>query len=504
MLLTKRKKKHHRIKKGRINKKFSIESLVTSYLFKISGVIIFIIGIFLALNSLDATFNILEYISRIFHATDNQLVNEVNGEMDSTIIYLFLPGILLLILSGILSKRFSFYMYLLTLFSVTYFFVVQCKILIYNVYHGGEIYPNLLIAELFLLFSIIGLFINSIIFKRTLILVSTSIYFFLTTVLYITLYGLHLNYSIPFYIFFSLCIAWSANKINSPESNLINFILGIGFFGLFWIRKLAANSQPEYIIPFYIYGALIYMIFYGILFYAALDKEKPMPKWMQMVMGFSNFLFYAGTTGFVIVKYYSFDYLWVFSLGLLLFNILGLYLSVKYFPAVWKLPLHIITILLAALVLPMLLNQNTVLIFTAGLSLLLLLYSRYSKNQPFVIISMIAMGVMTLDFFFHWIFKYIPPLISGSTLPSASLVWHGIISSIVVIATLILNHLFLKNIEISLPKNIFNKTRYIRLIKGLLLFSVFLACGWIISNLLIILSKSNQLVAPGWFIIVLP
>jgi len=322
--------------------------------------------------------------------------------------------------------------------------------------------------------------------------------------LFVTYFGLHLNYLLPLSVAFTLCITWLAKKIRRSFLNLVNFLLTIGFFGLFWLRKLGVNSQSQYLLQFFIYGALFYILFYGLVIYSSISKEKPMPKWMQMVMGFSNLLFYAGTTAFVIVKYYSFEYLWAFSLCLLLFNILGLYLSVKYFSAVWKLPLHIITILLAALVLPLLLNQNTLLIFTAGLSLLLLLYSRYSKNQPSVIISMIAMGVMTLDFFFHWIVKYLPALISGSTLPSASLVWHGIISSIVVIATLILNHLFLKNIEISLPKNIFNKTRYIRLIKGLLLFSVFLACGWIISNLLIILSKSNQLVAPGWFIIVLP
>ena len=500
MSLIHRKRNHHRTRKSSVSKKNVLERFLTSYFLKISGSILLLIGFYYALSSLDKNNVFKELIFKLFQPSVDLSMQRGKAGSDVTIIYYFLPGILILILAGLLAKRFSFITYIISLLSVIYFIIIQTKILVYDFYFGGAAFPPILIVDIFLIFTIITPFINTILLKKPLILNLTSVFFYLSSVMLVTMDRLQLNFILSLLMVFSLFMVWSDRKIKNPAINLVNFILAIIFFGLLWLRKLLVNSQLEYLLPFFIYGVLYYILFYGIVFYSSSAKEKAMPKWMQLTMGFTNLLFYVGTTSYVIIEYYSFGYLWIFALALLLFNLIGLYLSGKYFPAVWKLPHHIATIILAALILPLLLNQSILLLFTAGLSILLLLYSKYSKNQTSIIISMIAMGIMSFDFFFHWIFKYLPALVFSNDLPDASLLWHGILSGAAVVAALILNNLFLKDIEVTLSKKIFNRARYTRLVKGLILFTLFLSSGWIVSALLCYLSGTMQLVAPGWFI----
>ncbi len=497
-----RKKRHHRrTGKSRINKRNFIERFVTSVLFKIIGVLILCFGVFYALNSLDIKFGIDDLMVRLFKAENDIQKPPISSDnFNVLLVFYFLPGILLLIFSSVIAKRNSLVSYIFSIIAIVSFLFIQIKVLAFDFYKGGDVYPSYFIAVIFLVFTTMGPITNAVLLKKQSILTLTCIYFYLCLILYVSMYGWHLNYLLPLLLLFTIGIAWTSVKINKYNINIVNFILAISFFSIFWLRKLLVNSKTEFLFPFLIYSSILFLLFYFIIFYSSSDKVNAMSKWMQMIIGFSNLIFYAGTTAFVMIKYFSFDYLWVFALALLLFNIVGLYLSGKYFPSVWKLPMHIITVILASLILPLLFNISTLLLFTAGLSVLLLLYSKYSKNQSSIIFSMFAMGIMSLDFFFHWIFKYLPALVFSNEIPSASLWGHGILSGVTMVATLFLSNLLLKDIEITLPKSTFNRIRYIRLIKGLTLFSVFLTAGWAFSALLASLSGSIQIIAPAWFI----
>lgn len=498
---TTRKYKHHRRHKSSSHKKFAVERFVTSKVFKILGIIVLLTGVFYALRSLNITEGLEGLLVKLFQPSDDLPIGADSEGFNVSLIYYYLPGILVLILAGLYTNRFSVYRYIISLMVVLYFTLIQVSIFVQNYVGGGGIsYGNIATALMFLLLTIVVLFFNAMRQKKCAIVISFTMYYYLSLELALIMYVYRPYHIFPFIILYSAAIAWLAKKIHRPVVNLVNIAGYLFILSLFVLRKFIVRSQPDYLATFFIYAALFYILFYGVVIYSSMDKGKPMSKWMQITMGFTNFLFYAGTTAFVIVKYYSFDYLWILALALLLFNILGLYLSGKYFPDVWKLPLHIISIVLAALVLPLLLNQSTILLFTAGLSLLLLLYSKYSKNQPSIIISMISMGIMSLDFFFHWIFKYLPALVLSNALPEHTLLVHGILSGLIVVITLTLSIPLLKDLDVTLSKNVFSKIRYSRLIKGLTLISLFLTMGWIFSSLVFILSGSSQWVAPIWFV----
>ncbi len=113
---------------------------------------------------------------------------------------------------------------------------------------------------------------------------------------------------------------------------------------------------------------------------------------------------------------------------------------------------------------------------------------------------MISMGIMTLDFFFHWIFRYVPALLFNPDLPADTLVVHGIVSDVAVVLSLTMNNWLLKHIDVTLSKKLFSKTMYIRLTMGLILFALFLSAGWIVTTIICYLSGSVEVMAPAWFI----
>ena len=135
--------------------------------------------------------------------------------------------------------------------------------------------------------------------------------------------------------------------------------------GLFWLRKFVVNTKSEFLPVFFIFGTLFYLLFYAIVIYTSHSKENPLPKWMQLLISWANLSVFLGTTGYVLFKYFAFGYLPALVILLLLFNILGFYLIKRYNSPAWQLPHYFAIMGLASLVLPLLLRQNMILLFTA-------------------------------------------------------------------------------------------------------------------------------------------
>ncbi len=500
MALLQARKKHHRRSTGRSSKKNVLERFVTSYLFKFSGIVVVLFGVFYTLISLDVVDSIKGLILRLFQVTDAiKVMPENTTGFLTTIILYFLPGFLFSILSVLLSKRFGFFAYVLSIFSALYFIFIQGRI-IYNYNYGGAYYSNILMADAFLIVSIVILFASALLLKRPFILILANIYLFLSLLVVIFMFGVLVDHLLIVTLLFTIGIAFASGRVKNHSVILINFIITIGFVGLIWLRKLAVNTQIEYLSSFFIYGTVFYVLFYIIISYSSRSKENTMPEWMVLTLALANLAFYTVTISFTIIKYFSVGHLFVFALGLLLINLTGLYLSAKTAINAWKFQQHLIILILASLLLPLVVTQSFVLLFSAGLSILMLGYFNYAKNQKFIFVSMVALGIMILAFFLHWIFVYFPAIVLNKSLPSGTAFLIGFLNSLVVISAMTLNYWFVKNTKVSLPKNLFNKTRYIHFLKGLILLSLFLTTGWIVTNLIYFISGSMTLATPGLFI----
>jgi hypothetical protein len=352
-------------------------------------------------------------------------------------------------------------------------------------------------ADIILSLTILLLFVNVLLNKKPALLTLICVYFYVSIILF-TRYGWVLSYLFPLALIFSLALGYVARKIERPFIHLVNFLLVFVFFGIFWLRRLVIRDSPEFLTEFFIYGSLFYIVFYAMLIYAATAKEKPMNQWMQWAIGWANLVFFAGMTSYVIIHYCFPDYLWVMVTGLLLFHLIVLYLTKQYQSLTWVVSNHFIVMVLAALIGPLVIMQNMVLLFAAGLSIFMLMYAGYSKNRMAAWISFGAMGCLMVNYLYEWIFSYLPASFFEKKLPDSGLLWHGIIGGIIVVAALGVSIWLFKDTELELSKKWFSRSAYSRITHGGLFVSIFLTLGWLGFSLLCLFTGTLDYTSVGW------
>ncbi|MCX6279455.1 MAG: hypothetical protein NT004_15360 [Bacteroidetes bacterium] len=161
MNLIARKRKRHRRRKPSAGKKFVIESFVTSWVFKIAGVIVLLAGIYYAMNSLDILSGFTDLVGKLFQPSDPSVIED-SKTLDINIIYFFLPGALFLIIAGFIAKRFSFISGILTFLAAISYLGAETYIMIINP-GGSHFNPLTITGDIFLALAAIGLFINDLI-----------------------------------------------------------------------------------------------------------------------------------------------------------------------------------------------------------------------------------------------------------------------------------------------------------------------------------------------------
>jgi len=495
-----RKRIHKSSRKNSHGHGQGIERFLSYRLLNIIGAVFLLIGLYYSFSSSEGSTNLYNLFTNLLKPSKDVPIMEVEGKGLGILLFYFLPATLALILSSLYVRKLSSITYPASLIIVLYLIVIQTKISFINFNFGGCYYPTFFIASLFLLLPILLFFITAFLHRKSTLLILSCFYFYISVALYGGNYGVRFDYLFPFVLFFSIAVAWLSQKIERPFITLINLLFNLGFFGLFWLRKFVTNSKPDYLIEFFIFGILFYILFYAIGIYASNANHRPLRKWMQLVLTWSNLLFFLGTTSFVIIKYYSFGYLWIFVLALLLINLLGLYLLKRINANTWTLPHHYSILFLAALVLPLLLHQNMVLLFTGGLSVLMLGYANTFKEKAAIWISLLAMAVSIIDYLFLWMHSYLPALVGEKMLSDGVLLWQGLVSGLAVMGALAITQWILKDAEISLSKKWFSRSSYNRLIRGSFLFSLFLTMGWIGFSLLYQLTGTLISSTVVWFI----
>jgi hypothetical protein len=188
-------------------------------------------------------------------------------------------------------------------------------------------------------------------------------------------------------------------------------------------------------------------------------------------------------------------------LAVLLFNVAGIYAMKKYKSTAWELPHYFAGMVLAALVLPLLLMQNVVLLFSAVFSVLMLQYAIVFKNKAAMWLSLSGMAIMLAFYIFTWAFRYLPALIPGPAPADTTLLWHGVISGIVLLASLWLTRWRVNaDTVVPLSKKWFSRTTYHRFIRAFLLAAMFLTFGWTGAALANLLTGSMLYSTVAWFI----
>ncbi|MCX6239874.1 MAG: DUF2339 domain-containing protein [Bacteroidia bacterium] len=498
------KQEHKHRRKSSLSQKRELSRFLTFYLFIVLGVVFLLIGLYFSLSSTESLNNLFAMLMNFLKPADGPIVEEVLPPVQSSMNILLhnLSAALILIVLNIYAKKFPSITYSGSLIIALYLIVINTKILEGNFIYGVLIHSSFLIASLYLFLTLSLLFITAILHRKSgiLILACFYFYFYISVVLYTATFSSFFNFLQPFVLFFTIVIFYVGRKIERPYINLINFSFGCGFFGLIFLAKFVVNSKPDFLIGFFTFTMLYYLLFYVIAGYNSSINEQPLRKWMQLLLTWLNLLFLLGTISFVLKKYYAFDYIWIFVLTLFFLNLLGIKLLKKFNSSAWTLPQNFANIFLAALVLPLMLHQNIILLFCAEFFVFMLVFTKEYKSKVAMRISLVAIVVMVSIYLFFWINYYLPALFEEDILPEMSLMWHGIVSNTVMVFALLIAIWFLEEIDISVSKKWFSNNKYNRLIRILLLISLFLTLGWIVFSLVCLFTGTLIYSSIGCFV----
>ena len=456
------------------------ERLLNSRTFIILGVIFMLVGVYSSFSSGNGSNGFVEMLKRFFiPEVIDMSVAEFSGSGIAELLLYFTPGILLLSLTLIFAKNYKHITYPTSLIGVLYLIGIQIKITYFNLNFGGCYYPDFFAATLLLLIPAVLLLANSFIHRKPALLVFACIYLYIAVILLSLNYFKHYEFLFTYVLIFSILVFWVGQKIEKPFIHLINMAFTLGFFSLFWLRKLVVHQTVEYLPVFFTFGILCYLLYYIIFILISIKKESLFPKWMQSTLIGSNLLIFLGTTLWVLHCFYAPAYQPIFIAALLLVNIVGLYLIKKYKLLVWTLPYHFAVMILAALVLPFCFQETRLILFTSILSVIMLGYVHYYKDRIALWVSMISLVATVIIFLYSWIRFCLPAHFFVLIVPEPSLIGYGLMLGSLTIGALGFTTWQLQTMEISLNYKWLNKRKYDRLIRVMLLFTTFITLGWL-------------------------
>lgn len=481
-------------------KKKSSKSDKISGLLLVFGIVFLVLGFIYIFESVTSQGGVIALFQNLFSPSESTEVVPVEFKGWPNLLYVFLPLMLGLIATIVFAERnktIAFYLSVLFSFAL---FIYQLKVIVLNFNIGSAYYPNFIFASVFLFLPVFLILANAIKFKNGINVIPALLYFYSSCVIYSGNYSGNFQFLFAYTIAFSGLFYYTIFKIRKPSLNLLNNAFALGFMGLFWLRKFVVNTKPDFLLVFLVFATAFYILFYVIALLASRKEQLRLSKWSQLAMLWGNFLFFAGTTGFVIIKFYGIGYLWILVTVLLLLHAGGIWWMKQTESTAWKLSHTFLMAVLASLLLPLLLQQDMVLIFMSGLSIGLLYITLSDKNKTTYWAYMAAAGLMLLLLAYNWFVVYLPALIFPIEVPHSELMIHGVVSTLAVMLAHWVQLIMLKDDTLPNTRQAPDTIGLRRILRVLMMGTLYGFVTWISSIIVIRIENSTIWVPVAWFI----
>ena len=175
------------------------------------------------------------------------------------------------------------------------------------------------------------------------------------------------------------------------------------------------------------------------------------------------------------------SYIPVFLAGMLIGSFIIFYMAGNKSIPFSRIPYLIFTGIIISMILPWFLKTDSLLLFFAVFSIYLLILSRFSGDQLSIALSLGSMAVMVMIYFYQWGHEFLPSFFAENPVPEKQLFILGLISGISVVSAVYVNYKILGKLHITFSKKWFSRHTNRKIIKGILLFAVYLSpSGFII------------------------
>lgn len=293
-------------------------------------------------------------------------------------------------------------------------------------------------------------------------------------------FGWHIHILFPMIVLFSLMLYRNGTSLHSTLAVKINVFVAWIVFAIWFILQVILVADSSRVPPFFIYATLFFLIFVGSGVFHGFKGHHKYSAITEIIAATANVSIYLLLCSIVMIKYGMGSYLWLLFLFTgLVFSLLLFAMDRTRFPFN-RIPYIYAIMVTISLVLPVAFPSDFILLFFAGFSMFLLVYARYSQSQVAILLSLFSMAVLLLIYIYLWVFRLGSVVVTGDITSNLPLYFKGFVASLVTATAFMVNTLLLKEVEITLSKDWFNRKTYLRIFKGIVLLVFYLGGFWIL------------------------
>jgi hypothetical protein len=499
---THRRHRHHHIKLTGNRASFrKFERFLTRYVFVLLGIAFFIAAVVFLIIQAGQGNSFTDAISSFFTSagTAETSGGTVYTSYNRDVLPWFLPAFLLLALPFLLNKRYPAFARIAVFAGTLWAFAVHIKVLSYDAVITGNCYSTLWIAmAVTLVISILPFWHAYKMRPGSLIMLITAL-FDISVLLLIFNYGWQYYQIFLFLILFTGVVFLLYRKTGMLAPFYVQWTFSFLLISVFWFRRLVMRDSGDLVLPYIIISSLFYITFYLSWLLTDLSKRKVVFELTALSLMLVSTLFYWGSVLGVLQKYGYPDIQGPFTLVLALFGVTLYYFLPKLNSNFSRKLTVFLMLFLFSMIIPLVIHQNYVILFSSVFSVLLVFYSKSARNIPALIGSIVMLMILLLMFIFEWAFEYFPGLYEGSGPINRALFTGGFLSGIFTVLAIFFNFLVIKRLEITLPWEWFSRHRYRRILKILLIATLYLTGYWCWDLLFTLVFPIEEAQPVSWF-----
>jgi hypothetical protein len=469
--------KTHRSKHSASGK---VEKYITKHFFRFLGIAFFIAGAIFLFRQMKPGHSFLSTILSFFSSvgaeeTAGNISFPFNGWK---VLFQLLPGFVLLLLPFFLYKKYPSYARISALTGTLWLLGVNIKVLSLDFISTSSCYPTLLAAMTVTSALCLLPLWHAYKLKSSSLLVTVILLFYISLLFITNDYQWHYYQDFLFLLLFTGLVIFICQKTGNLVPFYLQAFLSILLVAVFWIRRMLVRDSADPVSTYIIISSLFYIVICVSGMLINLSRRNVIYELAATLLMLVNTLFYWGSVLYVLHRYGHPDMQGLFTLALTLFSGMLLYFSPKFNPGLFRNPYIFMTIFLLSMILPLWAQQNYVILAASVFSVLLVVYSQYSKNRSALVVSMASVAILVMMFIYKWIIMYFPGLYAGAFPADRVLFYNGFQAAIFTLFALFFNHLLIKNLERPLPGSWFSRHRYRAILKILLIVVLYISGFW--------------------------
>ncbi|NOU47919.1 MAG: DUF2339 domain-containing protein [Bacteroidales bacterium] len=484
----------HDTRKKSSRKKSSFETIVAKHLLKIIGVMFLLGGLLWLILKSDSLPFIAKLINNFFTVVEEEenimaSTSSSSGIVSINLSFLFhlIPGILILsyaFINKVILKGKDWLTLTSYFIGTGLLFITHLSENFYGIFVIGLLpYPSLAIAIVTtLVIAVAVTYITSLIHKA-------SVHLFTIAFVYLTVIFLAIAYGSTSHQLFFLIFVYTAflyflsGKHRGTTVNTTNAWFAIGYFGLYFIRKLYLKNSPDILWFYTAYASVMYLSVMIIRIMKPYKGMNLVKKYYNDSIIYGVTLFYFLSIWYVFAKYDLGYYQWLFALLLTLANFILLQFHRKVSPDESRTPFYYAAILVAAAIVPLLVHTGQIIIFAGMAALLFIIFSKYRNNQ---FAALIAVGLLSFAMIMQLIktvLVFFPAVyFTTDALPSRPFIINLLSGIAVTLAAWVVNRRFVR-INFSYSQKWFSRTNTGLYITTLFYASLYLTSFWLVQYL---------------------